>query len=114
MQAMTELEFPMDADRTIAYLESQTGKIPPLLKRLWSNGIVPLANNSYERGKQGLPSSIGDLVAANREFHDEKANPGLEKLLRKVMELEKRAYEAGYKEHCENLPLPYKEGASHD
>lgn len=113
-QAITGPEFPMDADRTIACLESQTGEMPPILKKLWSEGIAPLANNSYERGKKGLTPKIGDLVAENGKLNDGKADQGLDRLFRKVMELEKRAYEAGHKEYCECLSLPYKEGESHD
>ena len=104
------MKYPINADQVIVYLEAQCGKMGPTLEQLWRECLIPLGNDAYERGRQGLPLNSKDWISGWKMYYGESPKPDIAILLHDVMKLEKAAYKEG-RQHSAATPVRLQKGS---
>ena len=88
------MKNPFSADDVIRLLESK-GPIDSGTKKLWEEGVIPVANRAWERGTTGEPLNPVDYIAVFKEFAGEDPSAELIKWFKELARYEKAVYETG-------------------
>ncbi len=89
------MKYPVKADQVIAYLEAKDGKpMDPILKMLWKEAAVPLANEAYAKGLTGKPLDQINYVTGYREVNGEEPSEKLIGLFKTLSAFEQEIYNA--------------------
>ena len=89
------MKYPVKADQVIAYLEATDGKpMDPVLKMLWKEAAVPLANEAYAKGRAGKSLDQIDYIAGYREINGEEPPKNMLGLFKTLSTFEREIYRA--------------------